>query len=96
MICDIATPVGGVKLDIHLRKQMIGREQMFASAVTPECNYMRMLAEQQHIWNRTIFARLHQFPLKIARQLIRRKAKLYCPADFIFLIHVRFWSEPRC
>ena len=90
MISDIATPVGSVKLDIHLCKQMIGRKQMFASAVTPERNYMRVLAEQQHVWNRTFFARLNDSLLEIARQVIRHEPESYYPADFFFLVHVRF------
>ena len=90
MICDIATPVGGVKLDIHLRKQLIGCEQMFSSAITSKRDHVRVLEEQQHVWKHAHFARLNDPLLDFARPVIRHKAKLYFPADFFFLVHVRF------
>lgn len=61
---------------------------MLAPPVAAERDHVRMLAQQQHIGNRALFARLNHLLLEIAGRVIRREAKMNDPAGFLFLCHV--------
>jgi hypothetical protein len=63
MIGDVTATIGRVKLHLHLRKQTIVRTQVFALAVAPERNHVRVLAEEQNIGNCVCFARFDEFVL---------------------------------
>jgi hypothetical protein len=61
---------------------------VLAPPVAAERDHMRMFAQQQHIGNRALLARLNHFLLEMAGRVIRRQAKMNDPAGFLFLCHV--------
>jgi hypothetical protein len=63
MIGDIAAAVGRMKFHLHLRKQAIVSAQVFAFAVPPEGDHVRVLAEKQNVGNCIRFARFDEFAL---------------------------------
>lgn len=57
MIGNVTAAIGFMKFHIHLCEQTIIGAQMFKFAVAPERNYVRVLAEQEHVRNFVGFAR---------------------------------------
>jgi hypothetical protein len=66
MIGDVATAIGRVKFHLHLRQQTIVGAQVFALAVSPERDDVRVFAEEQNVWNCIRFARFDELALQFA------------------------------
>jgi len=73
VVGNVSTAIGGMELHAFLPQHMLGGQQIFQLAVSPQGNHMRMLAKQKHILDCTGFPRRHnallqRVSLRIAKQ----------------------------
>src|SRR5271168_2205704 len=60
---------------------------MFSISVAAQGDYVRVLAEQQDVWDRAGFASFNEFLLERARGGVGQEACAYLPADFFWVVH---------
>ena len=93
VIGDVATAVGFVEGDIHLREQVIAGAEIFFLSVATQRDCVGMLAEEQDVGNRRRPCGLRRVAAG-ARMLGRRAARLRLLASRFFLVasrnHCRF------
>jgi hypothetical protein len=87
VIRDVATAVGGLKFNVHLRQNTIGYPQMLGLPIAAQRNYMRMLAKKQNIGNRLRFACFNEAALQFERPRVGEEAPVEDPTSFVLLRH---------
>ena len=87
VIGDVATAVGFVEGDIHLREQVIAGAEIFFFSVAAQRDYVRVLAEEQDVGNGAGLAGFDELLLERACWGVGQHACVYLPADFFWLLH---------
>jgi hypothetical protein len=76
-----------MECDIHLREQMIAGAEMLFFSVAAQGDCVRMLAEEQDVWNGAGFAGFDELMLERAGGGVGQEACVYLPADFFWVVH---------
>ena len=66
---------------------MIAGAEMFFFAVAAQGDGVRMLAEEQDVGDGAGFAGFYELILKRAGWGVRQEARVYLPADFLWMLH---------
>ena len=66
---------------------MVARAEMFFFSVAAQGDRVRMLAEEQDVWDDAGFAGFNELILKRAGWGVRQEASVYLPANFFWLLH---------
>jgi hypothetical protein len=72
---------------IHLREQVVVGTKMFFFSVAAQGDGVRMLAEEQDVWNGAGFAGFDELMLERAGWGVGQEACVYLPADFLWALH---------
>jgi hypothetical protein len=73
--------------DVHLGEEVVIRAEILAAAIAAESDYVRMFAEEQHVWDRAGFAGFDELTLECAGLGVGQEARVYLPADFFWVVH---------
>src|SRR6202041_627248 len=87
MIGDVAASVRGVKFHVQLLEQSLAGVQMIASSVSPKRDHVRVLADQQDVWNRLGFAGLDELALQLTRRPVGDSPQVHHPTGCLRLFH---------
>jgi hypothetical protein len=85
-----------VEGDVHLREQMVAPTEIFAIPVAAQSDCVRMLAEEQDVWDDAGFAGFDELMLERAGWGVGQEACVHLPADFFWVVHeplktLRLW-----